>query len=263
MEAIALTEQRQAAQAEVSRSPRRGRFLLLLLLIIFICGFAIYRSPLFRLDAVVVIGGDRITAERVQEVAGLYPGVPRWERPAAKVVELLLQEPWVATAKARWDWNQLTVELTERRPVGLVRYHDRFYLSLDGSGVILEQVELTEGRGLPVVSGVSLTEAVRGQRLTHQGLADALTVLALMPERLRAQVSEVKVEEDHSLVLFMAEGATVRWGTLPAGAQERQASVTHKVGALELFWFDEAAKHGHSCLIDLRVEGPLIASGCQ
>lgn len=258
-----MTEQRQAAQAEVKKPRGRGRFLLLLLLIIFICGFAIHRSPLFRLDSVVVIGGDRITAERVQEVAGLYPGVARWERPAAKVAERLLQEPWVATAEARWEWNQLTVELTERRPVGLVRYHDRFYLSLDGSGVILEQVELTEGRGLPVISGVTLTEAVRGQQLTDQGLADALTVLALMPERLRTAVSEVKVEEDGSLQLFMAEGATVRWGTLPAGTAERQASVTHKVGALELFWFDEAAKHGQSCLIDLRVDGPLIASGCQ
>lgn len=258
-----MTEQRQTAQAEAGRSPRRGRILLLLLLIIFICGFAIYRSPLFRLDSLVVIGGDRITVERVQEVAGLYPGVPRWERPASKVVELLLQEPWVATAKARWEWNQLTVELTERRPVGLVHYHDRFYLSLDGSGVVLEQVELMEGRGLPVVSGISLTEAVRGQRLTDQGLADALAVLAMMPERLRTEVSEVKVEEDHSLVLFMAQGATVRWGMLPAGTAERQASVTNKVGALELFWFDEASKHGQSCLIDLRVEGPLIASGCQ
>lgn len=258
-----MTEQRQAAERGTATPPGRGRFALLLLLVLIICCFAIYRSPLFRLASVEVMGTDRLTTERVQEVAGLYPGVPRWERPAARVEALLKQEPWVASVKARWHWNQLTIELRERRPVGLVRYQGRFYLSLDDAGIILEQMELAEGRGLPVISGVAVSEAVRGQQLTDQGLADALTVLSQMPDRLRTAVSEVQVAEDRSLQLFMAEGATVRWGTLPAAEKERAASVAQKVGALELFWFGEAAKHGQSCQIDLRVDGPLIASGCQ
>lgn len=228
-----------------------------------ICGFAVYRSTLFRLATLEVTGNERLTEERLREVAGLYPGVARWERPAAEVEALLRQEPWVASVQAAWQWNRLAVELTERRPTGLIQYHDRFYLSLDDSGVILEQVDLKEGRGLPVISGVVLTRAVRGQQLQHQGLLDALSVISRMPDRLREQVSEVQVGADRSLVLFMADGATVRWGLLPDREEQRTEAVERKVGALELFWFNEATKRGQTCQVDLRVDGPLIASGCQ
>jgi len=259
-----LTGNRLAGAGGAQKPLGRGRFRLMLLLICAVCGFALFRSTLFRLASLDVVGAERLTVERVREVAGLHPGVPRWERPAARVEALLAQEPWVASAEARWEWNRLTVKLQERTPVALIRYHDRFYLSLDSTGIILEMLDLAEGRGLPVIStDLELTRAVRGEQLTDPGLSDALTVLSAMSERLRQEISEVKVEPDRSLLLYMAEGATVRWGTLPDRAQVRNESVQRKVGALELFWFQEAVRRGKSCQIDLRIEGPLIASGCE
>jgi cell division septal protein FtsQ len=229
-----------------------------------ICAFAVYRSALFRLDAVQVTGARRLTTVQLMEIAGLARGMPRWEHPAAAIEARLRQEPWIRSAHVAWAGNQVKIDLEERTAVGLLRYGDLFFLALDETGLILEQVDLKSAPGLPVIADVKVTTAVRGQQLNHQGLKDALTVLATMAEPLRAQVSQVQVEPDRALTLFMAAGATVQLGLLPDLERDRGPAVKQKLDLFDIYWNGASGKQLKGCKIDLRVEGTVISSdGCR
>lgn len=228
----------------------RGRFWLALLVLMGICFLAVYRSALFRLDELTVTGDLRLSEERIMEITGLAPGMARWEMSTATIERLLRQEPWVKSVRAQWRWNQVNIALLERSPVGLLHYHDLFYLVLDESGIILEQVALSERNGLPVISGTAPQSAVRGQRLPHDGLSDALTMLSRFPPALRIQVSEVSIAPDRNLTLFMSGGATVYWGHLPEG-RNRIAEVDKKTAELDLTWHT-VVKRRAGCEIDLQ-----------
>ncbi|HEY3368328.1 MAG TPA: cell division protein FtsQ/DivIB [Symbiobacteriaceae bacterium] len=248
-------ERRRAAP----RKRTGGWFVLTAL--VFICLCALYFSPLFRLAAVDITGRSRLSRERVMEIAGLKPGLSRFERPAADIAARLNQEPWVKTAAAVWQGNQVQVSLTEREPVGLIRYYDLYYLALDETGAILQETTLDVEKGLPVVSGVFVTKGLRGRQLPHPGLLDGLTVLSRMAPALRAQVSEVHVDPDRSLTLYMTGGPTVLWGPVPDG-KEREALTKQKLEMFGGVWL-AVKKRATTCRIDMRVDGLGIPSGCQ
>jgi cell division protein FtsQ len=264
MGAGAVSDLQLAASSVPAKPQRRGRIWLALLALAALCAFAVYHSALFRLASVQVTGATRLTQQQVMELAGLAPGVPRWEHPASNIEARLKQEPWVQAASASWQGTRVVIDLKERVAVGLLRYGDLFYLALDDSGRILEQVDLKSAQGLPVVSGVVITKAVRGQQLQHQGLLDALTLLSRMPQPLRGQVSELQVAADRALTLFMARGATVQVGLVPDLEKDRLTSVDEKVKLLELYWREAPKKRLTACNIDLRVQGLVIPSaGCK
>jgi len=240
----------------------RGRFWLILFALILACGVAVYRSPLLRAGEIQVSGVNRLTQERVAEAAGLTAGSPRWEHSAVTIASALEQEPRVAQADVVWDWGRVRISVAEREPVGLVRYSDRYYLELDETGRILGQSELVVGNALPVISGPApISGAVRGQRIEHQGLMDALTVLWAMAPELRGQISEVQVGTDNGLTWFMAGGAVVRWGQVPAGS-ERLAGLDTKLKFFLGVWNDLPRKRS-GCRLDFRVDGKSSSEGCE
>lgn len=256
-----MTEPTPAATPGAERPAGRGRLFLVLLLLAGLAVAAAYRSAFFRLAEVEVTGLSRLTEERLMETADLTYGISRWIRPAALIERRLLAEPWVKLAHAEWQWDRLILSIAEREPVGLLRYHDVFYLALDEDGTVLEQVELARRGPLPVISGPVAGPALRGLPLTHPGLQDALAVLYRMAPALRAEISEIQVEDDRSLTLYMTGGATVRWGAVPDG-RLRLPEVERKIGHFGEIWH-KYVKRRQGCEIDLRPSGPATTSGCE
>lgn len=243
-------------QEQAPSSSGRKRAGLVLAALIGLLAFAAYRSALFRLESVAITGATRLSEERIMAVADLAPGSARWDHPASAIKERLEREPWIKSATVAWTWGQVTIDVQEREPVGLIRYSDLYYLTLDETGVILEQTDLNTG-GLPVVSGKVVTKALRGEQLPDQGLTDALALLAYMAPELRSQVSEVHVDEQRDLTMYMVVGPTVRWGQLPSGP-ERAAWLRGQIKSFGGEWPKIAAKRSPTCQVDMRVEGRVI-----
>lgn len=263
MEAGRVDNSEQMEPKEASPDPRRGRLWLTLLVLGAVCLYAVYRSALFRLERVQISGTERLDQSDVLDVARLSPGLLRWDLPAKLVEERLLTEPWIGAARAAWRSTSLVVEVQEREPVGMLHYQGRYYLLLDAEGRILGQRMLDEGTRLPVVAGLTITRALRGQQLNHQGLMDALTVLGTMSPELREKVAEVQVKEGRSLRLYMVSGTTVEWGTLPAEADRRSAQVEEKLKGLLEYYEKISRKNLATCTIDLRVDAKLFGTGCE
>lgn len=257
-----MTEQLPAGSALVRERPAGGgRLWFVVLLLAAVAAFALYQSPLLRLQSLEVKGNEHLSRERLIEVAGLYPGSPRWELTATRVATRLKQEPWVKTARAEWTGNRLLVEVTERTPVSLLPYQSK-WVALDASGIILELVDSPAKMRLPVISGVAAGSGLRGRQLPHPGLSDALLVLSAMVDSFRNQVAEVNVDSDRSLTLVMVGGAWVQWGQVSDG-KDRAQSVNLKLQAFSSFWQKVSRQKLSSCRIDLRVNGRVIPSGCE
>lgn len=246
-------------QAEERRS--HGWFWLALLVMAAICLVAAYRSALFRFERAEISGLERLTEAEVLQIAGLAPGAPRWQHFASALQKRLLAEPWIRTADVRWEWSTVRIELTEREPVGLIRYSDRFYLTLDREAVILAQSELMVGQALPVISGKEVQAALRGRTVGDPGVRDALSVLAPMLPALRSQISEVRVGDDRSLTFYMTAGATVLWGQAPIEG-DRAAATAEKIQWFAGLW-NRLGNRSKTCQIDVRVEGNYSAGGCN
>lgn len=252
-------DQNVEPQAEEPRG--HGWFWLALCVMAAVCLVAAYRSALFRFEQAEITGLERLTEARILEISGLSPGAPRWLHSASALQERLLAEPWIKTASVRWEWSTVRIQITERDPVGLIRYSDRFYLMLDQEGVILAQSELQAGQGLPVVSGKEVQSALRGRALLDPGVRDALSVLAPMLPALRSQISEVRVAGDRSLTFYMTAGATVLWGQAPVEG-DRAGITAEKIQWFAGLW-NRLGNRSKACQIDVRVEGNYSAGGCN
>lgn len=253
-------DQAQAEEIEQSKPAGKGWFWLALLVMLAIAGISAYRSAIFRAGDIRISGLEALTRERVIEAAGLVQGAPRWEHPAGEVAARLRREPWIATASAAWEWGRINISITERKAAGQLLYSDRFYLVLDQTGVILGQTELDPKNTLPVISGKTVTTALRGQPIPDPGLQDALFLLARMSEGYPSHISEVKVGADRSLTLYMVPGATVDWGIIPEG-KNRAEALGEKIQHFFGLW-NGLKKRGAGCKIDMRVTGLAIPSGC-
>lgn len=257
-----MSEGRRAHEhAEGGRRGRRSRLISLLLLMTVLAGFALYRSPVLRVDEVKVTGSSHLSAQRLLEAASITRGDFRWLHTGRAVAARLKREPWIQSARASWTWTHLEIEITERQPLGLVPYQDK-WLSLDDEGVILDLVESPAAVRLPVVAGARPERALRGDQLSDPSLGDALLVLQYMSEPFRDQVAEVQVESDRSLLLFMVQGPQVLWGRVPIQG-DRVGEVRLKLKNLGEFWPQIPKQRMKDCRIDLRIQNRLIHAGCQ
>jgi cell division septal protein FtsQ len=244
-----------------SRAPRRTGLLLLLVALAGAGLFGLSRSPAVRLQAVDVHAGKRVPEAEIRALSGVAPGDFIWAASPETVARRVEREAWVKEAKVTRAGNTLSIAVTEREPIALFPYGQGFYLALDETGVILGLQRLTDGV-LPVISGAQISGALRGRAIEDQGVRDALTLLGWMAPELRAQVSEVNVGSERRLSLFMTGGATVRWGRLSEKPEVRADEVQRKLAELGGFW-QQVPKGKGGCLIDLRVTGRLISSGCE
>ncbi len=246
-----------------ARPRSRWGFVMALAVLLGICLFAAYRSALFRLERVQIAGNRRLSQAEVMAIAGVMPGDLKWEVPEGRVRQRLLADPWVESAQVTWRGNALVITVSEREPLALLQYHGRFYLMLDADGRVLGQRLLEEGERLPVVSGVAVDRALRGDVLDDLGLKDALTLLWWTGDPLLEQLSEVHVREDRYLRLYLTGGTTVEVGILPDDAARRQEHIQTQLRGL-LDQLDRVPPSARStCQIDLRVFGKVLAQGCQ
>lgn len=223
--------------------------------------FALFRSPALRVGSVRLEGAQRLPAAEYQALAGVRMGDFLWDASPSTVAQRLQAEAWVKTATVKRQGNSLAIQVAERQPIALYPYGQGYFLLLDEEGVILGLQQLSDGL-LPVVSGTEIKGALRGGKVADPGVQDALTLLGWMAPELRGQVSQVAVESERRLTLYLTGGATVRWGRLEEGEGAAQ-TVAAKLSDFGGYWQKVDKAKARGCIIDMRVAGRLIPSGCE
>lgn len=246
----------------MAASPRKRGLALLMGALLLGGLFALLRSPGLRVGAVTATASSHLSAADLELLAGVKPGDFLWSAMPSAVAQRLEEEAWVKEAQVQRTGNQLAIAVTERQPVALFPYGQNFFLLLDEEGVILGLQELADGL-LPVVGGAEIGGALRGRTVSDSGVKDALLLLGWMAPDLRSQVSQIAVESERRLTLYLTGGATVRWGRFSVGTATEAEVTKRRLAELGGYWQKVDRSKARGCVIDLRVADRLISSGCE
>lgn len=205
-----VERQGERARAQRRLAWRRVLIGLAVLAVLAGIGWVVLGSAVLALEAedVTVHGageGTTVSQAEVMAVAQPHVGTPLARLDTAALAAQVTQITTVRTAAVHRAWpTGLEIEVAPREPVAAARSEDGTVL-LDVEGVVVGVAEEVP-EDVPLVT-VPLT----GDRV-GQNLEAVLTVLAGLPETLRADVATAGASSPASITLELTDGAEVKWG---------------------------------------------------
>jgi cell division protein FtsQ len=171
---------------------------------VLLAGWLLWGTSLAGVREVRVTGTAILTPAQVQEAAAVAERTPLLRVRADEVAARVAALPPVAAVQVRRDWpDTVVIEVVERTAVAAVPTADGFRL-IDSSGVGFQAVP-TRPDDLPVLIVVEPGSE-------RPATETALTVLAALTPRLRAELSAVTVAGPADIRLILGSGRTVLWG---------------------------------------------------
>jgi cell division protein FtsQ len=173
----------------------------------------VYFSTALVTKRVTVVGTRTLTPTQVSFAVQIPLGVPLARQNLEEIAVRARTLPVIETATAKRDWpNTITVTVVERRPV-LAVPQPNGYVVVDKLGVAYERQ-----RTRPV--DVVLAEVNPGDAPL---LTEVATVAAVLPAKLRGKAALITANSRDNIVLILASGAKVTWGS--AANSELKAQV--------------------------------------
>jgi cell division protein FtsQ len=175
-------------------------------------------SPHFEVGPAQVSGNQRVTAEELQRLSGLTPGTNIFAVSPDEAARRVARHPWIATAAVRRRLpSQITIEVTEREAIALLRVGGLYLI--DAEGTVFKRVEAGDPVDLPIITGVDVDRYREDRPGSRTDLLEALELLRLFEENglsAQAPLSEIHLEADGELSLYTVDDAThIRLGRPP------------------------------------------------
>ena len=169
-------------------------------------------SPRFAVQEVRVAATTHVSAEEIQELAGVEIGDRLLTVDPDQVAAKLASHPWIASARVRRDLpSALAIEVTERRAIASALM-GALYL-LDENGRPFKRATFEEADGLPVITGVTREQYVSLRSTSEAVFREALALFAAYADVAPGGAARPKLSEIHidprtgfSLVLFDGAG---------------------------------------------------------
>jgi cell division protein FtsQ len=202
-------------QRALKRARRAGRIILVAILLpttLYACYRAydfVTTTPALSVDEITVLGTERVEPGRVMELAGAIDGRNIFSFDVDDVRASVEGEPWIERAVVkRRPPHRLEIEITERRPLTLVRLAgDGGLYVMDAGGVVFKKLSSADELVLPVVTGLVGSE--EGSEITERAL---LVLMGLMKDREGFNldsVSEIHLDPVYGISLYTV-GSGVR-----------------------------------------------------
>lgn len=227
------------------RGPRHPLLVAALVpLLLATIAWVLWASPLLAVRTVQVDGARTLTAQEVRDAAGLTDGTPLLRVDVAAVAARVRRLPQVASAQVTRGWpDRVVVTVSERDPVAVVERAGQRSL-VDGSGVPFETVTGDPPRGV-----VALDVPAPGPR--DAATAAGLAAIEALPPSVRGQVTLVSATTGEDVVVRLADGTTVVWGS----GEQSAAKAAALAGLL-----DQIAKNAlkGAATIDVSVPGAVV-----
>jgi len=173
---------------------------------------SLYRSQLFSIDEVQVIGAERLTVDTVRSRAAVPDDATLLRYPAQEIKERLLGYAWIAEAQVTRDFpHTLRIRIVERKPVALVDTGETFW-AVDETGMVLGEQSLEETSTLPVVRDVPGLDLKAGRASTSEVLINALKVLSGISAELHGELRAVTAPSIDETTLLTTENVEILIG---------------------------------------------------
>jgi len=214
----------EARRVEVARHEGRKRLKLLIALaaitLASIGALVALQSTWLDVDEVVVVGGERTSAEEVRAASGIVIGTPLVDLDMAVSAKAIEALPWVATAVVNRTWNgTVTAEITERSAAVALPLAAGGFMLIDSAGRQLGPVEQRPDWA-HTINGLEAS-GLAGQPAPTE-IHGVIRLLSLLDAEQMAGITSVSVV-DGNLVLDLVQGGTVDLG-IASGLSDKLVS---------------------------------------
>lgn len=233
--------------------PRRYARLGVLLVSASLAVFIVTNTAFFRVQDIRVTGASRVPPHEIASLSGLSKGQHMFSFRSEDVKALVMRQPWVlSTTVSRRFPGVVEIAVTERTPVACVPYHNGF-LTVDEEARVLD---FSSGGKIPypIISGWSPASAAAGDFVQSAGILSGIRCVLGASPAMRERISELAVEKDQSILLYLAGGLRVYFGQADAQAQKR-------FNVLESVLEDISNNKINALYVDLRYANPVIKTG--
>ncbi|MEO0453751.1 MAG: FtsQ-type POTRA domain-containing protein [Verrucomicrobiota bacterium] len=145
----------------------------------------IYESPDFAITKIEIDHAGALTEREIRQWSGLKPGQSLVKTDLTRVCQNLLAVPTISEVKARRLLpGTVLLQVRERLPVARVVPYSRQFNTLaqsvyyvDADGFIMKPKEGEKLKPLPEITGIPADEIMVGEKIEHQAVYSALTLL--------------------------------------------------------------------------------------
>ncbi len=166
-------------------------------------------APAFAIKLIEISGDDRVSQAMVRRTAGIEVGHNVFVASEHVLRRRLLRHPWIAEARVyRRLPDKISIEIEEHRAVAMLAMEGLYLVGSEAT--VFKPVEAEDPHDLPVVTGVDRARFTRNRAYRTSML---LKIVALMHDYRsaglwrREPISEIHVEDDKSLTLYVNEDA--------------------------------------------------------
>lgn len=188
----------------------KGYTVALGLFVAVLATYAVFQSPLFQLQRIDVVGGERLSGADVLTWTGLSLGQNLFDLDTETIEKELLRHPLVANVTvSRRLPATLQVVVDERKPVALLSVGGGLW-AIDAEAIALfESTSLT--LTLPLITLDANLQPEAGSAVNHPRLHLALSFVRGLSLKGLASLSEVHVT-DEGLVAYTRDGISISLG---------------------------------------------------
>lgn len=163
--------ERPSCQLSEERTPRKKkkrkkkRYLLKFFILTAVCVslYFFLHSSVFNIRTIRVSGNGHISAEQVQEMAGLKNGINLFEFKSGVCEDKLLENPYIKNVNIRRKLpSEVHIQVVERQEKAVLQ-KDRQYIVIDMEGVVLRKADNCPKQ--PLLTGVTVTEARENEKI--------------------------------------------------------------------------------------------------
>jgi cell division protein FtsQ len=207
---------RDERERRISEARRRRQLRIAVVVLtvtaILVGSIALYRSQVFSIDEIQVIGTERLTADAVRGRAAVPQKATLLRYPAREIKERLLAFAWIAEAHVTRDFpHTLRIRIVERSPIAVVDTGKTFW-AVDKTGMVLGEQALEETSTLPVVRDIPGLDLKPGRASTSEVLGNALAVLSGISDELRGKLRAVTAPSIDETTLLTTENVEILIG---------------------------------------------------
>lgn len=209
-------------------------------------------SDLFKIDQVIVEGGQRLNHQQVVELSDIQIGANTFNLDLRLIGRKIEENSWVKQARVQRIFpRQVVIKIVERQPVAIVNLGYLYYL--DGQGEIFKVLDASDKLDFPMITGFEYEKAQEHNAEYALRLTQIVNLLSNLKGRKSfnlKQVSEIHQESDGGLSLFTLEGSVkIKLG---------QIGYKSKIDRLERIYAELQPKLNILDYIDLNVEDKVI-----
>nr|AIA18448.1 POTRA domain, FtsQ-type [uncultured bacterium]AIA18456.1 POTRA domain, FtsQ-type [uncultured bacterium] len=137
--------------------------IFLSLVIISVIGFGSYHglflSDLTKIKEITIVGANPNLEKELQKMHGIVPGTSFWKTDVDQLAAKLKKHAWVENIEIKKNFpNEITVQVTERKPKALLNKGQGKFDYIDDSGFVFGPAKPIDASEKVVLSGKSLIE---------------------------------------------------------------------------------------------------------